>query len=97
MITSQWSNGWMKTAPVASEYRCAARSASSTVLPCSRTSAPYSLVAATFGSGAANGMKMVECTPSSEDASATPCAWLPALAATTPPARCTGESPAIRT
>ena len=60
------------------------RSVSSTTWPCSRTSAPYSRVAATFGSGAPTGMKTVERTPSSEAASATPCAWFPALAATTP-------------
>ncbi len=87
----------MNTDPLASAYRCAACSASSTVVPCNRTSAPYSRVAATLGSGAASGMKTVERTPSSEAASATPWAWLPALAATTPPARCTGERPAIRT
>ena len=42
-------------------------------------------------------MNTVERTPSSEEASATPCAWLPALAATTPAARSSGSSPAIRT
>ncbi|GGR33255.1 hypothetical protein GCM10015536_43430 [Streptomyces griseomycini] len=42
-------------------------------------------------------MNTVERTPSSDDASATPCAWLPALAATTPAARSSGSSPAIRT
>jgi hypothetical protein len=47
-------------------------------------SAPYARVAATFGSGAPSGMKTVDVLPSSDAASATPCAWLPALAATTP-------------
>ncbi|CAM5733841.1 hypothetical protein STENM223S_02950 [Streptomyces tendae] len=42
-------------------------------------------------------MNTVDRTPSSDDASATPCAWLPALAATTPAARSSGSSPAIRT
>jgi hypothetical protein len=42
-------------------------------------------------------MNTVERTPRSEDASATPCAWLPALAATTPAARSSGSRPAIRT
>lgn len=37
-----------------------------------------------LGEGAPTGMKTVERTPSSEEASATPCAWFPALAATTP-------------
>ncbi len=42
-------------------------------------------------------MNTVECTPSSDEASATPCAWFPALAATTPAARSSGSSPAMRT
>lgn len=87
----------MKTAPVRSAYSWAAASVSSTTSPCSRTSAPYSRVAATLGSGAPTGMKTVERTPSRVEARATPWAWLPALAATTPAARSSGESPAIRT
>src|SRR5215207_1314587 len=94
---SKWSNGWMKIAPVSSLNRFAATSASSTVLPASSTVAPYALVAATFGSGAPVGMKTVAEQPSSRAASATPCAWLPALAATTPRARSSLESRAIRT
>ncbi len=54
-------------------------------------------MAATLGSGAPTGMKTVERTPSRVEARATPWAWLPALAATTPAARSSGESPAIRT
>ncbi|MDH6191154.1 hypothetical protein M2168_004186 [Streptomyces sp. CZ24] len=96
-MTSGWSKGWMKTAPVRSAYSWAAASVSSTTSPCSRTSAPYSRVAATLGSGAPTGMKTVERTPSRVEARATPWAWLPALAATTPAARSSGESPAIRT
>ncbi len=42
-------------------------------------------------------MKTVARTPSNEAASATPWAWLPALAATTPAARSPSDSPAIRT
>ena len=87
----------MKTAPVCSAYSWAAARVSSTTWPCSRTSAPYSRVAATLGRGAPTGMKTVERTPSSEEARATPCAWFPALAATTPAARSTGLRPAIRT
>jgi hypothetical protein len=64
----------MKTAPVSRAYSCAAARVSSTTCPCIRTSAPYSRVAATFGSGAPTGMNTVEPTPSSEEASATPCA-----------------------
>ena len=52
-----------------------------------RTCAPYALVACTLGIGAPSGMNTVELRPSSEAASATPWAWLPALAATTPCAR----------
>ncbi len=87
----------MKTAPVSSAYRWAASSVSSTTWPRSRTWAPYSRVAATLGSGAPTGMKTVERTPRREEASATPWAWLPALAATTPAARSTGVRPEIRT
>ncbi len=54
-------------------------------------------MALTLGSGAPFGMNTVDRTPSSVDASATPCAWLPALAATTPAARSSGSRPAIRT
>ncbi len=96
-MMSRWSKGWMNTAPVRSAYSWAARKVSSTTCPCRRTSAPYSWVAATFGSGAPTGMNTVERTPRREEASATPCAWLPALAATTPAARCSGSRPAMRT
>jgi len=53
-------------------------------------------VASTFGSGARSGMTTVADAPSSPAANATPCAWLPALAATTPRARSAPESRAIR-
>jgi hypothetical protein len=96
-MTSTWSNGWMSTAPVSAANARAAPSASSTVAPAKRTCAPYAWVAATFGSGAASGMKTVEVHPSSDAASATPCAWLPALAATTPCARSCSDSRAMRT
>jgi hypothetical protein len=39
-ITSAWSNGWMKIAPVCSASSRARLSASSTDTPCSTTSAP---------------------------------------------------------
>src|SRR5476651_735364 len=74
----------MKTAPVSSANAAAALSVSSTTLPLSSTSAPYSLVAESFGSATPTGMKMVERMPSSRAAKATPCAWFPADAATTP-------------
>ena len=43
-----------------------------------------------------SGMNTVAVIPSIAAASATPCAWLPALAATTPRARCAASSRAIR-
>ena len=66
------------------------------VAPTRCTAAPYPRVAATLGSAARSGMNTVAETPSSCAASATPCAWLPALAATTPRARCAASSRAIR-
>ena len=87
----------MRTAPVSSAYSCAAPSASSMVGPWKRTSAPYPRVAFSLGMGAPSGMKTTDLSPSSWAASATPWAWLPALAATTPRARSSSDSPAIRT
>ena len=42
-------------------------------------------------------MNTVDLLPSRDAASATPCAWLPALAATTPRARSAGDRLAMRT
>ena len=95
-ITSRWSNGWISTAPVRAANSRAATSASSTLLPAYSISAPYPLVAVTLGSGAPSGMKTVARMPSRPAASATPWAWLPALAATTPRARSAGDSREIR-
>ena len=64
--------------------------------PTCSTSAPYALVATSFGNGAPTGMNTVDAIPSIDAASATPCAWLPALAATTPRARSSALSPLIR-
>ena len=82
------------SAPLRSRRRTAsaATSASSTLCPWKRTSAPYPRVAFSLGIGAPSGMKTVAWMPSSCAASATPCAWLPALAATTPAAFSSGES-----
>ncbi len=52
-------------------------------------------MAATFGSGARSGMTTVAEAPSSPAANATPCAWFPALAATTPRARSASDIRAI--
>ena len=73
-----------------------ARAPSSTVFPSKTTSAPYPRVAFSFGIGAPTGMKTVDLIPSSPAARATPWAWLPALAATTPAARSSSESRDIR-
>ena len=54
------------------------------LVPSCSTSAPYPRVAISLGIGAPRGMKTVDLMPSSLAASATPWAWFPALAATTP-------------
>ena len=82
----------MKTAPVRSANSAASRSGVSTVAPSSTTSAPYPRVASSFGTGTPSGMKIVARMPSAFAASATPCAWLPAEAATTPRARSSAVS-----
>ena len=52
-------------------------------------------MASIFGSGARSGITTVAEAPSRPLANATPCAWLPALAATTPCARSASDSRAI--
>ena len=52
--------------------------------------------ASCFTSGVERGMKIFARTPSSFAASATPCAWFPAEAATMPRERSSGESSAMR-
>ena len=74
----------------------AATSPSSMVRPWNTTWAPYPRVAFSLGIGAPSGMNTVAVVPSSRAASATPCAWLPALAATTPRLRSTSVSREIR-
>ena len=93
---SMWSKGWISTAPVSAENALAATRASSTLWPWNRTSAPYPRVAFSLGIGAPSGMNTVAWMPSICAASATPCAWLPALAATTPWAFSSSESRDIR-
>ena len=60
-------------------------------------SAPYASVARTLGIGAPSGMNTVDLMPSSVADRATPWAWLPADAATTPLARSASDSREIRT
>ena len=57
---------------------------------------PYPLVARIFGIGAPSGMNTVDFIPSRLADSATPCAWLPAEAATTPLARSASVSREMR-
>ena len=94
---SVWSNGWMKTAPVSSANSLARTRAWVRYSPWKRTSAPYPFVALILGIGAPIGMNTVAWIPSSCAASATPCAWLPADAATTPRARSSSVSRERRT
>ena len=93
---STWSKGWISTAPVSAANAFAATSASSTLCPWKRTSAPYPRVAFSLGIGAPSGMNTVALIPSICAARATPCAWLPALAATTPLARSRSDSLEMR-
>ena len=88
---STWSNGWTSTAPDSCAYAWAATSESSSVAPEGITRAPYALVAETLGSAASSGMKTTASMPSICAARATPWAWLPALAATTPCAFCSSD------
>lgn len=67
------------------------------IAPDSTTSAPYARVADTLGRDAPVGMYTRAGMPNVVADHATPCAWLPALAATTPRARSSSESPVIRT
>ena len=94
---SVWSKGWISTAPVSSANAWAATRAWVRYSPEKRTSAPYPRVALAFGIGDPSGMKTVALMPSICAASATPCAWLPADAATTPRARSSSLSRDSRT
>ena len=64
------------------------------MLPLSTICAPSLRVAWTLLSGAVSGITMVAWMPSRCALMATPCAWLPALAATTPRLRSSGVSSA---
>ncbi len=87
----------MNTAPVSAAKARAASSACVRYSPWKRTSAPYPRVALTFGMGAPSGMNTVTLMPSIDPARATPWAWLPAEAATTPAARSASPSRDSRT
>ncbi len=94
---SGWSNGWTNSAPVAlgegrSPRRCSRRSSRRPARRWRRSRGSRPAWAAPPRSG----MNTVAAMPSIDAASATPCAWLPALAATTPRARCASSSRASR-
>ncbi len=74
---------------------CAAATAASKLSPPSSTTPPYDVVASTFAIGASSGMKIVARVPASRAAHATACPWFPALAATTPASRSSGDSEEI--
>ena len=93
---STWSKGWISTAPVSCANARAATSAWSRYWPWKTMSAPYASVARTLGIGAPSGMKTVDLMPSRLADRATPCAWLPAEAATTPFARSASDSREMR-
>ena len=79
------SNGWTNTIPLSRARSCAAARHSSILAPPMWTVAPWPRVASALAIGASAGTKTSHGTPSAAAAAATPCAWLPAEAATTPP------------
>ena len=91
-ITRASSNAWTSVAPVRSTCACAAATAASKLSPPSSTAPPYDVVASTFAIGASSGMKIVARVFASRAAQATAWPWFPALAATTPASRSSGES-----
>ena len=91
-ITPGSSNGWTNVAPVRSTISRAMATLSAPVLSYATTMAPDRSVRARLIAGASLGITMVAGTPNRRAASATPCAWLPEDAATTPRAPlCLGD------
>lgn len=86
-ITSGWSKGGTNSAPDAAASATACALASSKLSPWRTAAAPRARTASTLIVGVTTGMTIVAGTPSVWAASATPCAWFPADAATTPAAR----------
>ena len=85
----------MKGMPEASANPRAWAHASSKVSPWSTVSAPREATASTLIRGVVTGMTMTARQPRRFAPRATPWAWLPAEAATTPRARASAGSPAI--
>ena len=94
-ITSGSSNGWTYTRPVRRATSPARAFASSKESPCRLTSAPSRRTASTLMPWVVSGMTMRAVMPRWRAARATPCAWLPAEAATTPRSASAGASRAI--
>ncbi len=93
------SNGWMNAAPSRSPYASASRSESSKVSPISSTSTnlpPNSFTCEIFWRGVVVGMKILPGISSALHEYATPWAWLPALAQTTPLASCSSDKLRMR-
>ena len=95
-MTSGSSNGCTYTRPVRSDISPARAFASSKERPCATTSAPSRRTASILIAGVVSGMTMTAPNPKRRAASATPWAWLPADAATTPRAASASSSRTIR-
>ena len=95
-MTSGSSKGCTYTRPVRSDIPHAWAFASSKDSPCATTSAPSRRTASTLIAGVVSGMTMRASIPRRRAASATPCAWLPAEAATTPRAASASSIRTIR-
>src|SRR5665647_256139 len=98
-MVSGWSKAWTITAPVLAAYSAAAAAASSYVSPLttsSTASPPIATMRSRFWRGVVDGTKMRPLMPSRWHAKATPWPWLPADAQTTPVARSSSVSWAIR-
>src|SRR5664280_2202290 len=98
-MVSGWSKAWTITAPVLAAYSAAAAAASSYVSPLttsSTASPPIATMRSRFWRGVVDGTKMRPRMPSRWHAKATPWPWLPADAQTTPVARSSSVSWAIR-
>ena len=85
-ISSRSSNGWTYVRPRSATSSSAFSLASSQIVPCRTTSAPYPRVASTLAGVAFSAITTTARMPCSAAASATPCAWLPADEQITPAA-----------
>ena len=95
-MTASSSNGGTRIRPSRSAIARASTCASSRLAPWSTTRAPYRVAAEIFASGANDGITTVTLRPAVVPASAIPCAWFPALAATSPAPAAPGASDATK-